>query len=170
MPAAAQQTPATSSIIQRVVARNDPPPRQYRALRRLEAQSDKLGGSAWIEAWTEVDPAGGFRYEIIGEGGSGFVRGKVLRPWLASEKKILLDKKHPGRDITGDLPDKKGLIRSRLYAVGDRFYMLLVIGTKDWVEGKDLHFERPIKSMFWTREKPITGRELLDRLVTVRRQ
>jgi len=91
MPAAAQQTPATTTIIQRVVARNDPPPRQYRALRRLEAQSDKLGGSAWIEAWTEVDPAGGFRYEIIGEGGSGFVRGKVLRPWLASEKKMWAD-------------------------------------------------------------------------------
>jgi len=91
MPAAAQHTPAATPIIQLVVARNDPPPRQYRALRRLEAQSDKLGGSAWIEAWTEVDPAAGFRYEIIGEGGSGFVRGRVLRPWLASEKKMWAD-------------------------------------------------------------------------------
>ncbi len=91
MPAGAQHTPAATPIIQLVVARNDPPPRQYRALRRLEAQSDKLGGSAWIEAWTEVDPAGGFRYQIIGEGGSGFVRGKVLRPWLASEKKMWAD-------------------------------------------------------------------------------
>jgi hypothetical protein len=71
-----------------VVARSDPPPRQYRALRRLEAQSDKLGNSAWIEAWTEVVPGEGFRYQIIGEGGSGFVRGKVLRPWLDREKKM----------------------------------------------------------------------------------
>jgi hypothetical protein len=71
-----------------VVARSDPPPQQYRALRRLEAQSDKLGGSAWIEAWTDVDPGVGFRYQIIGEGGSGFVRGKVLKPWLDGEKKM----------------------------------------------------------------------------------
>jgi hypothetical protein len=83
---AAQLAPA--SIIDRVVSRIDPPAQQYRALRRLEAQSDKLGGSAWIEAWTQVDPGIGFRYEIIGEGGSGFVRGKVLRPWLDNEKKM----------------------------------------------------------------------------------
>ena len=31
---------------------------------------------------------GGFRYQIIGEGGSGFVRGKVLKPWLEGEKKM----------------------------------------------------------------------------------
>jgi hypothetical protein len=30
----------------------------------------------------------GFQYQIVGEGGSGFVRGKVLRPWLDSEKKM----------------------------------------------------------------------------------
>ena len=80
--------PAVASVIDRVVARIDPPPQQFRALRRLEAQSDKLGSSAWIEAWTEVEPAKGFNFQIIGEGGSGFVRGHVLRPWLDSEKKM----------------------------------------------------------------------------------
>ena len=84
--AGARQDPPT--IIQRLVSRHADPPQQYRALRRLEAQSDKLGGSAWMEAWTEVDPAAGFRYQIVGEGGSGFVRGRVLRPWLDSEKKM----------------------------------------------------------------------------------
>jgi hypothetical protein len=78
-------------MIERVVSRVDPPAYQYRALRRLIAQSDKLGGSAWIEAWTQVEPGAGFRYEIIGEGGSGFVRGKVLRPWLENEKKMWAD-------------------------------------------------------------------------------
>jgi len=86
-PIVAQQ-PAASSIIDRVVARSDPPPRQYRALRRLEAQSDRLGGSAWIEAWTDVVADAGFQYQIVAEGGSGFVRGKVLRPWLDNEKKM----------------------------------------------------------------------------------
>jgi len=88
LPIVAQYSPAVVSVIERVVARTDPPPHQYRALRRLEAQSDKLGGSAWIEAWTAVDPSTGLLYQIIGEGGSGFVRGKVLRPWLEREKKM----------------------------------------------------------------------------------
>ena len=76
------------TIVQRLVSHNADPPKQYRALRRLEAQSDKLGGSAWMEAWTEVDPDVGFRYQVVGEGGSGFVRGKVLRPWLDGERKM----------------------------------------------------------------------------------
>ena len=84
----AQPGQSNSVHIERVVSRSDPPPFQYRALRRLEAQSDKLGGSAWLEAWTSVDPPGGFRYEIVAEGGSGFVRGKVLKPWLDNEKKM----------------------------------------------------------------------------------
>jgi hypothetical protein len=88
VPLAGQSAQVATPIVQRVVARSDPPPHQYRALRRLEAQSDKLGGSAWIEAWTEVQPGNGFRYQIISEGGSGFVRGKVLRPWLDNEKKM----------------------------------------------------------------------------------
>src|SRR5580765_1933008 len=66
LPVIAQYSPAVLSIIERVVARIDPPPHQYRALRRLEAQSDKRGGSAWIEAWTAVDPSTGFLYQIIG--------------------------------------------------------------------------------------------------------
>ena len=85
------QLPPVSTIIERVVARSDPPPQQYRALRHLEAKSDKLGGSAWIDAWTEVDSRAGFRYQIIGEGGSGFVRGKVLKPWLDGEKQMWAD-------------------------------------------------------------------------------
>jgi hypothetical protein len=87
---AAAQSPTVPepSIIERVVLRDDPPPSQYRALRRLEAKSDKLGGSAWLEAWTEADTARGFHYEIVAEGGSGFVRGKVLKPWLENEKKM----------------------------------------------------------------------------------
>ena len=81
-------SPQIPSILERFLALDDPTPTQYRALRHLEAQSDKLGGSAWIDAWTAVDPVAGFQYQIIGEGGSGFVRGKVLRPWLDGEKKM----------------------------------------------------------------------------------
>jgi hypothetical protein len=88
LPLAGQSAPNSSPIIERVVGRTDPPAQQYRALRRLEAQSTKLGAAAWLDAWTEVDPAGGFRYEIAGEGGSGYIRAHVLKPWLENEKKM----------------------------------------------------------------------------------
>ncbi len=79
---------SSSSIIALVVSRSDPPARQYRALRRLEARSAKLSAAAWMEAWTEVDPQDGFRYRIIGEGGSGYIRSHVLKPWLENERKM----------------------------------------------------------------------------------
>lgn len=41
-----------------------------------------------MDAWTEEDPAGGFRYEVAGEGGSGYIRRHVLRPWLEAEQKM----------------------------------------------------------------------------------
>ena len=107
-PRAAEPPSNSSGIVDLIVARVDPPPYQYRALRRLEAQSDKLGGSAWIEAWTNVDPRLGFGYEIVGEGGSSFVRGKVLRPWLENEKKMW---------ASGD-PERAAFTRDN-YAFGD---------------------------------------------------
>jgi hypothetical protein len=82
----------TVPVVQRVLARNDPPPDQYRALRRLEARSDHFGAAGWMEAWTDVDPDGGFRYEIIGEGGSGYVRAHVLRAALEGERKLWLSR------------------------------------------------------------------------------
>jgi len=88
LPLAAERAPGVSPIIERVVARNDPPAHQYRALRHLEARSAKLGAAAWMEAWTEVDPAAGFQYQIVDEGGSGYIRSHVLKPWLESEKKM----------------------------------------------------------------------------------
>jgi hypothetical protein len=88
LPAAARVPASSSSIIALVVSRSDPPARQYRALRRLEARSAKLGAAAWMEAWTEVDPQEGFHYRIIGEGGSGYIRSHVLKPWLENERKM----------------------------------------------------------------------------------
>jgi hypothetical protein len=64
-----------------------PPP--YRAFRRMEgglADSEKRG---WLEAWTEYQPERGFTYEVVREGGSDYVRNKILRGMLASEQKLI---------------------------------------------------------------------------------
>lgn len=75
---------------ERILAKsNHVAPPAYRAFRRLEggiADSDKRG---WLEAWTEYQPGRGFTYEVVGEGGSDYVRNKILRSMLATEKDLL---------------------------------------------------------------------------------
>ena len=75
---------------ERVLAKsNTVEPPQYRAFRRLEggiADSDKRG---WLEAWTEYTPGRGFTYEVVREGGSEYVRNKILRTMLSSEQKLI---------------------------------------------------------------------------------
>ena len=154
------QAPPVASIIERVVARSDPRPEQYRALRRLEAQSDKLGGSAWIEAWTDVVPGVGFRYQIVGEGGSGFVRGKVLRPWLENEKKMWTagDPERASLTHANYAFDDKGLTPDGLVCVGvkSRRKDLLLVDGSIYVNADDgdlVRIEGRLSKApsFWTR-------------------
>jgi hypothetical protein len=74
--------------LQRFLARGEEPAVEYRALRRLEANNPHFNKSAWMTAWTEYDHAGGFRFTIVDEGGSGYIRSKVLRAALEGEQKI----------------------------------------------------------------------------------
>jgi hypothetical protein len=79
------------TVLQRFLARGEEPPVEYRALRRLEADNPKFKQSAWMIAWTEYDHVNGFRYEVVDEGGSGYIRSKVLRAALEGEQKIWAD-------------------------------------------------------------------------------
>jgi len=76
------------SPLQRFLARGEEPAVEYRALRHLEAHNPKFNQSAWMTAWTEYDRAGGFRFTIVSEGGSSYIRTKVLRAALEGEQKI----------------------------------------------------------------------------------
>jgi hypothetical protein len=76
------------TLVQRFLARAEEPPVEYRALRRLEAHNPKFKQSAWMVAWTEYDHVNGFRYQIVDEGGSSYIRSKVLRGALEGEQKI----------------------------------------------------------------------------------
>jgi hypothetical protein len=75
-------------LLQRFLARADGPPVEYRALRHLEARNDHFGASAWMDAWTEFDQTHGMRYEVVGEGGSSYIRKKVLVAALDGEQKL----------------------------------------------------------------------------------
>jgi hypothetical protein len=60
----------------------------YRAFRRMHARSEKFNQEGWLDAWTELD-ADGFRYTIVSERGSEYVRNKVLKAVLRREQEIV---------------------------------------------------------------------------------
>lgn len=41
-----------------------------------------------MDVWTEYDHASGFRYQVVSEGGNGYVRSRVLRAALDGEQKM----------------------------------------------------------------------------------
>lgn len=61
---------------------------QYRAYRRMHGRSERFNQEAWVEAWTELD-ADGFRYEIVKERGSDYMRNKVLKEVLKREQQLV---------------------------------------------------------------------------------
>ena len=53
-------------------------------------------------AWTEYDHVNGFRYQIVDEGGSGYIRSKVLRAALEGEQKIWANREPQKASFTHD--------------------------------------------------------------------
>ena len=88
MPALHASQAAGVPVLQRFLARADGPPVEYRALRHLEARNDHFSASGWMDAWTEFDQTHGFRYEVVGEGGSSYIRKRVLLAALEGEQKL----------------------------------------------------------------------------------
>ena len=77
---------AADDSIRQFLAQGDTQ-RGYRAVRRLEAENRDRKG--WLEAVTEYAPPTGFRYQITAEGGSEYIRRKVLRAVLEGERDII---------------------------------------------------------------------------------
>jgi hypothetical protein len=87
--AGASAVPASGSeyvAVERFLEAIEKPPMANRARRRLEASSAKLKESAWMEAVTQYDPAAGFTYSIIAQGGSERIRRRVLEKVLEAEQ------------------------------------------------------------------------------------
>jgi len=82
-------------LLQRFLSIDNRTPIHYRALRHLEARNDKLEKSAWMDVWTEAD-ASGFRYVIAAEEGSEYIRTKVFRASLETER-TMWESGAPGR-------------------------------------------------------------------------
>ena len=77
-----------STLLERFLARVEAPPVEYRALRHLEATNPHFHQSATMDVWTEYDNANGFRYRVVSESGSGYIRKKVFLAALEGEQKM----------------------------------------------------------------------------------
>ena len=88
--AAPDGTPAASGAASRFLAVREQPLTEYRAFRRMHARSEHFGQEAWLEVWTELD-ARGFRYTIVSEKGSDYIRNKVLKAVLKREQELVAD-------------------------------------------------------------------------------
>ena len=87
----AAEGPSGSSnlpILQRFLALDDPTPSEYRALRHLDASNDTFDKNAWMDVWTEAGPDGVFRYRVVSEGGSEYIRQRVFLASLETERKM----------------------------------------------------------------------------------
>lgn len=96
---AADATPPDESVVARLTHPTTPRLVSYRALRRLKASA--MGGrvKAELDAWTTLDAAGRFSYEVVREDGSDLVRARVLREALNTER----DNYAPGQTGRMDL-------------------------------------------------------------------
>jgi hypothetical protein len=60
---------------------------EYRGSRRLEASGS--GRSAWLDVRTHFTARSGLVYEVAAEGGSGYVRSRVLKSLLDEEQQLI---------------------------------------------------------------------------------
>jgi hypothetical protein len=58
----------------------------------MHARSERFDQEGWLDAWTELDEHG-FRYEIVSERGSEYVRNKVLKAVLKREQELIAEGK-----------------------------------------------------------------------------
>jgi len=76
--------PVTSTI----PALQESPVKQYRAFRRMHALNEKFNQEGWVDCWAELD-SNGFRYEIVSERGSDYIRERILKTLLRREQELI---------------------------------------------------------------------------------
>lgn len=94
--------PQSSPVLQRFLSAEDPARVTYRALRHLEAHNDKFDKTGWMDVWTEVDRDGAFRFDVVAQGGSEYIRERVMVPALETEQKMWLQHSTDRAALTPD--------------------------------------------------------------------
>jgi hypothetical protein len=96
------------AILERFLATDDSSPTEFRARRHLEARTAHFDAAAWMDVNTEGTPSD-FRYTILAESGSDYIRSHVFKSALETERKMWLS----------DAADR-GAITPKNYTFDDR--------------------------------------------------
>jgi hypothetical protein len=83
---ASMPNPATLSALEMFLAQPTAV-HPYRASRRLEASGS--GQRGWLDVHTTFTVASGLKYEVTAEGGSAYIRTRVLRSLLNEEQRLI---------------------------------------------------------------------------------
>jgi hypothetical protein len=77
--------------------------------------------------------------KVIGQRLDAGVQGSVrnINATLKKQLPVYLAGKYPGREFEATLPNGRGLIRSRIYFVGKRYYQIMVLGKPELVNSKN---------------------------------
>jgi hypothetical protein len=165
-PAGPADTPAPASLAERFLARPPEGLTQYRATRRLEARNARFRKDGWMEVFTELTPDG-FSFSVIEEGGSGYIRDKVLRPILQGERDLIArgdvarSALSPANyDFTGQAHAEPGVVR---LAVAPRRKDITLIDGAVFVTDTDADLVRiegrlAKSPSFWTRRVDVVRR------------
>jgi hypothetical protein len=62
---------------------------QFRAVRHIEATNTRFKKHGWMDVVTELSPETGFTFKVLSEGGSDYIRKRVLHPILEGEQEIV---------------------------------------------------------------------------------
>src|SRR5262245_10048362 len=81
--------PVPATITSRFLGNPAQPLTQFRAVRHLEATNQRFKKHGWMDVQTELSPDGRFSFDVIAEGGSSYIRKKVLLPILEGEREIV---------------------------------------------------------------------------------
>jgi hypothetical protein len=148
----------------------DTPPEplgQFRALRHLEATNQRFKKHGWMDVRTKLSPEEGFSFEILEQGGSSYIREKVLLPILEGERDIVsrgdvlrAALNTSNYEITSEEPVGSGLVRLTLKP--RREDMMLIDGAI-FVTDTDIDLVRVEGRLarnpsFWTRRVEIVRR------------
>lgn len=77
------------ALLERFLSHQVEPVVQYRGTRRLEAENGRFNVKGWMEVTTELSPERGLTWTVVSEGGSGYIRNKVLRRTLEGEVDVV---------------------------------------------------------------------------------
>jgi hypothetical protein len=81
----AEEPTSDDQLIQRMVAETTRSDVAFKAFRELRAGTLNRKHQGWMDVETTVDPTGGFKWKVIGEGGSERTRNQVFREMMKAE-------------------------------------------------------------------------------------